>query len=492
MDYGVVLTIGAEGPQQLDYCLRNLRASEPDIPVCVISDGVDIPPYEALCEQYKAKYVRGEYLRRAECGGRWWQRVLEQGVALEMPWFCRIDPDTRFWKPIHRRPHYPVAGTVLDEGELTERLSGGCVAFSLKAASAILDSGILRSPELQEIWPFCQDKEVIHLWYPLGHLGLDEILAFVLRTLEIKFGAWAEIGSRAIVAPPNLGYSYTVTHPHKLGDLSVQGVSADTPIRVITTCMSRLDHLKQTLPRWLDQPKVSALVVDWSCPHGTAEWVRSLNDSRTSVITVPGKEKFNLAAARNAGALHLAKDLPGGHAERLNEIWAFLDADVLVEPEWASEVRRTFRDDHYHIAAPLRSHMGGSVVLRPASYFAAGGYDETLQGWGCDDTLFYLMLRHFGIRGGTFPGEYASAIKHNDHKRTLHYDIKDRWISNRIFDHYYRLKLQFMQRTGYLPSPQQCQEMLAEAKTRDYPPGSLPANGRLKFRSSIRVLPHMP
>lgn len=491
LKYGVVVSVAAEGPIQLEYCLSNLRASAPESPVKVISDGVNYPVYSALCEQYGAQYAMGRYLRRAECGGQWWKRVLSAGMALAQPWFLRIDPDTRFWRPLRSMVPHQVAGSILNQGELAERISGGCVAFSREAAERILKSEILDSPELQEIWPFCDDKQEIHLWYPLGYLGLDEILVYVLRCLEIPFGPWHEIGSRAKVAPPNQGFPFAVTHPHKVWggpDVSLPG---DTPIRVITTCMSRLDHLKQTLPRWLEQTKVQVLVVDWSCPHGTADWVRSLNDPRAQVITVPGKEKFNLAAARNAGALHAAQDLPGGHAERTNEIWAFLDADVLVEPSWSSEVRRTFRDNHYHVAAPLKSHMGGSVILHPASYFAAGGYDETLQGWGCDDTLFYLMLRHFGVRAGTFPGETASTIKHNDHKRTLHYDIKDRWVSNRIFDHYYRLKLQYMQRTGYLPSPEECCGLLKEAESRDYSPGSAFGNGRLKARMA-GALPHVP
>ena len=42
---------------------------------------------------------------------------------------------------------------------------------------------------------------------------------------------------------------------------------------IITTCMGRLDHLKQTLPRLLEQPDCEVIVVDWSCPQDTAGYV---------------------------------------------------------------------------------------------------------------------------------------------------------------------------------------------------------------------------
>ncbi len=492
VNYGVVLTVAEEGPSQLDYCLKNLRSNiPPGTPVRVVSDGLDPPVYRALCEQHGAVYTPGEYLRRIECGGQWWERMLREGIATGAKWFLAIHPDTRFWRPLRAAPRFPVAGSLVNQGDLTETLSGGCVSFTAEAAGVIVESPLIRSPDLSELWLTCPDKEVIHLWYPLGYLSLDHQLSYVLRSLGIRFGHWAEVGSQPFVAPFNYDLRHAATHPHKLANCPPAGVSDDTPIRVITTCMSRLEHLKLTVPTWLAGPNVSVLVVDWSCPNGAAEWVQSLRDVRVAACVVPGKHRFNLASARNAGAFHAAQDLPRGHAELSQEIWAFMDADVLVDPAWAEEVRRTFQEGHYHVAGPHSRNMGGSVVLRPASYFAAGGYDETLQGWGCDDTLFYLMMRHFGVRGATWPGELASAIQHNDRARTRHYETKDKRVSNRVFDHYYRLKLEVMQRTGILPPPEECRKLLAEAESRHYPPGSLTFNGGLP-RRKLRALPHIP
>ncbi len=39
---------------------------------------------------------------------------------------------------------------------------------------------------------------------------------------------------------------------------------------IITTCKGRLEHLKQTLPAMLAQKDSEVIVVDYSCPHGTA------------------------------------------------------------------------------------------------------------------------------------------------------------------------------------------------------------------------------
>lgn len=429
MDYGAVVTIGTEGPLQLAYCLDALRASEPLMPIRVVSDGTHTPEYAEVCRRFQAHYTAGDYLKRIECGGRWWERVLREGLATKMPVFCRVDPDCT------------VHGT-----------------FYRRSVKALLESGRLRSEALKELWDSCPDKDVVHLWYPLGHLDLEYQMVRLGGTFELA------PSDASLALKQNL-------RPLKLVHCPPRGVSPHTVIRVITTCMSRLDHLQQTVPRWLAEPFVDVLVVDWSCPLGTADWVDSLEDRRVQVLRVPGQTKFNLAMARNAGAMRAARDLPEGRADWSREIWAFLDADVLVEPGWANACRNAFREGHYHIADPITRNMGGSVLLRPAAYFAAGGYDETLQGWGCDDTLFYLCARHAGIRAATYPGKFVNAIRHGDVKRTQNYTIKDKKVSNRIFDGYYRLKLKFMEHTGYLPSVEECQQIYEEALAWDAVPG---------------------
>ena len=46
-------------------------------------------------------------------------------------------------------------------------------------------------------------------------------------------------------------------------------------ICIITTCMGRLAHLRQSLPSFTAQPDTSVVVVDYSCPERSGEWVES-------------------------------------------------------------------------------------------------------------------------------------------------------------------------------------------------------------------------
>jgi hypothetical protein len=44
-------------------------------------------------------------------------------------------------------------------------------------------------------------------------------------------------------------------------------------VSYITTCMDRLEFLKQSLPMMLAQPASECVVVDYSCPQRCGEWV---------------------------------------------------------------------------------------------------------------------------------------------------------------------------------------------------------------------------
>ena len=91
-------------------------------------------------------------------------------------------------------------------------------------------------------------------------------------------------------------------------------------VSYISTCMGRLEHLRRALPTWLAQPDSEVVVVDWSCPDGSGDWVKA-HHAQAGVVRVPGRAHFNLAAARNAGAA------------RASGRWlCFVDADVLLDP----------------------------------------------------------------------------------------------------------------------------------------------------------------
>src|SRR3954471_12220533 len=84
---------------------------------------------------------------------------------------------------------------------------------------------------------------------------------------------------------------------------------------IITTCMGRLDHLKQSLPKMVAQGCHQVIVVDYSCPQHSGEYVRN-NFPSVRVVSVAGQEHFSNWRARNAGASVATAD-----------VLVFVDAD---------------------------------------------------------------------------------------------------------------------------------------------------------------------
>lgn len=70
---------------------------------------------------------------------------------------------------------------------------------------------------------------------------------------------------------------------------------------IITSCKSRLGHLKQTLPHFVTQADTEVIVVDYSCPEQTAAWVKQ-NYPKVILVEVPGQPYFCVNHARNLGA----------------------------------------------------------------------------------------------------------------------------------------------------------------------------------------------
>ncbi|HNH34373.1 MAG TPA: hypothetical protein PK375_00580, partial [Rhodocyclaceae bacterium] len=65
-------------------------------------------------------------------------------------------------------------------------------------------------------------------------------------------------------------------------------------IAFIVTCMGRLTHLRESLPRLATQPASECILVDFSCPEGCGAWAETHHPA-VRVVRVPGQEHFNLA-----------------------------------------------------------------------------------------------------------------------------------------------------------------------------------------------------
>jgi hypothetical protein len=447
-DFCVVIVVADEEPTQLDFCLSNVRRCHPTVKIHVISDGVVNPAFPIVCRRHKADFTQGEYLKRIECGGAWWRRTLEIGLSYKTRWILKIDPDTEFHRPFRTTPPGEIAGTI-DHGDhpVKANVLGGCQAIRAQFARDILEAKLPESPTLRRHDGFCPDHAYMKTWVPTGFFGTDASMAWMCRQLGVTLQEWHEVNIGYTAVPQKSG-DFAVTHPRKI---DTGKPYHHVHLQVITTCKGRLSHLKQTLPRWLAEPKVSVIVVDYACPERTGDWVQKHHPEAT-VVRVKGVQGFHLAHARNLGAT-AARDG-----------WlCFFDADLKCHAGWSQAVRDSLRPRRYHVANPLQTSMTGSVVVHSADFRKAGGYDEAIRGWAAEDIDFYARLRHIGIRPGFWPGQYAEPIVHDHAARVVHYSAA-RESTQRLYDEYYRLKCAWMLRERRLPGWEDCLELFRRAR----------------------------
>jgi glycosyltransferase involved in cell wall biosynthesis len=223
-------------------------------------------------------------------------------------------------------------------------------------------------------------------------------------------------------------------------------MAADASRTFVTTCKDRLDHLKQSLPRLLEQQGCTVLVVDSRCPQGTGDWVER-NHPQVEVVRHDDGGVFNLAAARNAGLAACRSDFV-----------AFIDADVLTGPRFAEVVVPHLKAGtfvRYEVPPELFGLDGSCIVEREAA-LGIGGYDTLFEGWGGEDTDFYLRLELGGQQPMMLPsnGIIDGVIRHEGVLRSKHHAEKDIRRTLSVAYLYIAAKKTYFEVTGVLNPPE--------------------------------------
>jgi glycosyltransferase involved in cell wall biosynthesis len=152
---------------------------------------------------------------------------------------------------------------------------------------------------------------------------------------------------------------------------------------IITTCKNRLEHLKVSLPSMVAQGCREVIVVDFSCPAGTADYV-ARNFPSVRVVSVAGQEFFSNWKARNAGSSVAKAD-----------VLVFVDADTTLAEDavkWLSNnlpaqafgcfTHKVGKGFNKTEVALSNNQMSGFHVIPAAEFRRIGGYDEVLEGYG--------------------------------------------------------------------------------------------------------------
>jgi glycosyltransferase involved in cell wall biosynthesis len=193
---------------------------------------------------------------------------------------------------------------------------------------------------------------------------------------------------------------------------------------IITACKGRLEHLRSSLPKMLAQGAHEVIVVDYSCPEGTGEFVAA-NLPSARVVSVPGEEHFSNWKARNAGA-----------GAATSDVLLFVDADTILADGaidrlaadfplrtygfFDSKTSRAFNEKGPRLAA---NQLKGFHVIPTAAFRRAGGYDEVLEGYAAGaDTDLEERLQLIGLGRHALESTLIdSVIQHDAASRTQHH-----------------------------------------------------------------------
>ena len=193
---------------------------------------------------------------------------------------------------------------------------------------------------------------------------------------------------------------------------------------IITTSKGRVEHLKRSLPKMIGQPSTEVIVVDFSCPQGTGDFVRA-HFPQARVVAVDGEPHFSNWKARNAGASAASSD-----------VLVFCDADTILADDAIARISDTLPEKAfgYFVRAStarfntsgLRlasNQLRGFHAIPSADFRRVGGYDEVLRGYAAGgDTDLEERLKLISVAPCPLdPAVVASVIEHDNASRTEHH-----------------------------------------------------------------------
>lgn len=200
----------------------------------------------------------------------------------------------------------------------------------------------------------------------------------------------------------------------------------------ISTCKGRLDHIKETSRKFLEEKSdnVHYLLVDYGCPQKSGQWlIDNLGNTgrAKSLIINPISTKFHKTIALNAGAKYAITNMDA-------EYLLFFDADSYIEPGFIDKIIPILSGpDRFIFVDPIpeTKDLTGLLILHQKLFRESGGFEESFRDWGAEDLEYRLRLyekykKPFDLVNGDFLG----SISHDNDLRTIFYNEKNPCISN--------------------------------------------------------------
>lgn len=202
----------------------------------------------------------------------------------------------------------------------------------------------------------------------------------------------------------------------------------DKLVSFFTTCKNRLEHLKQTLPKNLEHhkndPNVEFVVLDYSSQDGLAEWIKEemmphIESGKLVYFRANGYPKFQMSHSKNCAA-------------RLTRgaIICNLDSDNETGFAFAEWLRRAVKDGRWAGTESFIDDFGGRQAFRRTDFYALGGFDEQMIGWGSDDYDIAVRAKLLGLKCVELPAIYKYSLAHSNELRVRYMEVGDKEVTN--------------------------------------------------------------
>lgn len=199
-------------------------------------------------------------------------------------------------------------------------------------------------------------------------------------------------------------------------------------VSFFTTCKNRLEHLKQTLPKNLahhkDDPNVEFVILDYDSQDGLGEWIKEemmehIKSGKLVYCRANGYPKFQMSHSKNCAA-------------RLTRgaIICNMDSDNETGAKFAEWLRRAVKDGRWAGTESFTDDFGGRQAFRRADFYALGGFDEQMIGWGSDDYDIAVRARLLGLKCVEVPAIYKYSLSHSNELRGRYMEVADKDVSN--------------------------------------------------------------
>ena len=184
---------------------------------------------------------------------------------------------------------------------------------------------------------------------------------------------------------------------------------------IVTTCMNRGHHLRQTLPQWLSLQFVDEIVItDWSSAEAVSDL--RLLDSRVHVVRVEDEPVWTQTLPTNLAFAHAHGD-----------VILKADADCFLDHAIASYLpdARRFYAGNWRSGAPLgKNCVNGQCILTRAQFDVVNGYSELLRKYAYDDEDLYHRLESSGFERCELPPHLLDFVPHTDDDRLANFKAK--------------------------------------------------------------------